>query len=205
VLGFESRQVRNIVRISPTEFTYETVQTDTTFGASTVIVTTWQVRTDPLRQDIDAVVTRGRVGEPERGLALKQVRRFTHDGKLIGSFSPVPAVLYLPLPVVESDTWTSVGTDPTTGQSLQHQGAMAGRARVDACGDVVDGWKIRSTETFSGEQTSTRDYEYIVATQLGGVLISEKINSTTPQGTLDAVFSLGQLEPDPLPRGGPGS
>jgi hypothetical protein len=203
VLGFETRLIRNPVRVSANDFTYETVQTDTTFGASTVVVTTWQVKTDPVRQDVDIFgAARTRVGEPERGLSLKQVRRFDRDGKLIGTFAPIPAILILPLPVVHGDTWTSVGTDPTTGESLQHQGTVAGRERVDACGDVVDGWKVDSTESFTGEQTSTREYDYIVATQLGAIVISEKINSTTPQGTLDAVFSLGQLDPDPLPREG---
>ena len=78
------------------------------------------------------------------------------------------------------------------------------RARIDACGDVVDGWSVEGTRTFSqGTAAGTpQNYDFVVATQLGAMLISEHIKATTAQGSFDGTFSLGQLDPDPLPKSG---
>jgi hypothetical protein len=84
---------------------------------------------------------------------------------------------------------------------LQHQAKVVKRERVDACGDVVDGWAVEATQTFSrgGQTAPPRTYRYIVAPQLGGLIISEQIHTTTAQGTTDVTLSLGQLQPSPLP------
>jgi hypothetical protein len=42
-------------------------------------------------------------------------------------------------------------------------------------------------------------YRYVVATQLGGLVISEERHVTSPQGNTDVTFTLGQLRPSPLP------
>jgi hypothetical protein len=115
------------------------------------------------------------------------------------SFSP--AVLYLPLDVVPGDSFNAVGIDPRSGSVLQNQAKVVKRERVDACGDVVDGWVVESTQTFSGSaQTAPpRTYRYIIAPQLGGIIVSEEIHTANPQGTTDVTLSLGQLKPAPLP------
>ncbi|HLF41313.1 MAG TPA: hypothetical protein VI854_07560, partial [Acidimicrobiia bacterium] len=110
-----------------------------------------------------------------------------------------PAVLYLPLQIEPGEQFSSVGIDPRTGQVLQHQAKVLNRERVDACGEIVDGWAVEATQTFSGQGTATRTYKYIVAPQLGGIIVSEEFHATTPQGTTDLVISLGQLKPSPLP------
>ena len=110
-------------------------------------------------------------------------------------------MLYLPLDIVPGEEFNSVGIDPRSGSVLQNQAKVLKRERVDACGEVVDGWSVESTQTFSGagQAAPPRTYRYIIAPQLGGIIISEEIHTTTPQGTTDVTLSLGQLKPAPLP------
>jgi hypothetical protein len=48
-------------------------------------------------------------------------------------------------------------------------------------------------------------YDYIVATQYGGMLVDERLTQPDPAGQtpspFDTDYSLGQLHPDPLPAG----
>jgi hypothetical protein len=84
---------------------------------------------------------------------------------------------------------------------LQNQAKVVKRDRVDACGEVVDGWAVESTQTFSGtgQTAPPRKYRYVIAPQLGGIIISEEIHTAGPQGNTDVTLSLGQVKPAPLP------
>jgi hypothetical protein len=229
VTGFEQRLVRNVVRLSPTEYTYETVQPE--LGSDVTTISTFKVRTDALSQTVAPPVAPPdpnhpprslpqpvqvpgtqpplpkapvpetlSVGDPERGISLIKLQRVDAAGNSTEvNFSP--GVLYLPLPIVPGEEWNAAGVDPRTGSVLQHQAKVVKRERVDACGDVVDGWAVEATQTFSrgGQTAPPRTYRYIVAPQLGGLIISEQIHTTTAQGTTDVTLSLGQLQPSPLP------
>ena len=140
------------------------------------------------------------VGDPERGISLVKLQRVDAAGNS-SELNFSPGVLYLPLEVVPGEEWNAVGIDPRTGSVLQNQAKVVKRDRVDACGDVVDGWAVESTQTFSGtgQTAPPRTYRYIVAPQLGGIIISEEIHTATPQGTTDVTLSLGQSKPSPLP------
>src|SRR5207244_13199533 len=98
-----------------------------------------------------------------------------------------------------------VATDPLSGSELQNHAKVVKRERVDACGDFVDGWVVEATQTFSGtaQTAPPRTYRYIVAPQLGGIIISEEIHTATAQGNTDVTFTLGQLKPSPLPPAPP--
>jgi len=110
-------------------------------------------------------------------------------------------VLYLPLDIVPGEEFNAVGIDPRTGSVLQHQAKVVNRERVDACGEIVDGWVVESTQTFSGTASAAppRTYRYIIAPQFGGLIISEEIRTATAQGTTDVTLSLAQVKPAPLP------
>ncbi len=144
------------------------------------------------------------VGDPERGISLMKLQRVDKAGNT-SELTFSPAVLYLPLEVVPGEEFNSVGIDSRTGSVLQHQAKVVKRDRVDACGEVVDGWVVESTQTFSsGAQTAPpRTYRYIVAPQLGGLIISEELHINTGAGTTDVTLSLGQLNPSPLPAAPP--
>jgi len=229
VAGFEQRLVRNVVRVSDTEYTFETVQPE--LGSDVTTISTFKVKTGAVSTTVTPPVEPPdpnhpprsvplpvqvpgtqpalpkapvpqtlSVGDPERGISLVRLQRVDAAGNSSEvDFSP--GVLYLPLAIVPGEEWNAVGVDPRTGSVLQHQAKVVKRQRVDACGDMVDGWAVEATQTFSGGgQTSPpRTYRYIVAPQLGGIIISEQIQTTTAAGTTDVTLSLGQLQPSPLP------
>jgi hypothetical protein len=228
--GFEQRLVRNVVKVSDTEYTFETIQPELVPGISTI--STFKVKTDAVSRSVTAPVAPPdpnhpnlpvtppappptlppgspalptapgsvRAGDPERGISLMKIQRVDAQGNS-SELTFSPGVLYFPLPVEPGEQFTSVGIDARTGAVLQHQARVLRRERVDACGEIVDGWVVESTQTFSGStQTSPpRTYRYIVAPQLGGIIVSEEIHVTSPQGQTDAFFSLGQVRPSPLP------
>ena len=88
-------------------------------------------------------------GDPERGISLMKLQRVDAAGNS-SELTFSPAVLYLPLEIVPGEEFNSVGIDPRTGSVLQNQAKVMKRERVDACGEVVDGWVVESTQTFSG-------------------------------------------------------
>jgi hypothetical protein len=220
VSGFEQRLVREVKKVSDTEFTFQTAQPE--LGTGVTVLQTFKVKTgavskaveppvrtiplerpDQLPKEVpfpsNPSVPSRQVGDPERGISLMRIERIDAQGNS-SALSFTPAVLYLPLPVVPGESFESVGIDPRTGQVLQHQAQVVRRERVDACGEIVDGWAVEATQTFSGQSsTAARTYRYIIAPQLGGLMISEQVKVTAPEGTLDVTFSLGQTKPVPLP------
>jgi len=231
--GFEQRLVRNIVKVSDTEYTFETVQPE--LDSKVTTISTFKVKIGAVSKTVTPpvqppdvthptspvplpVATPGlpvtppkppvpdsvSVGDPERGISLVKLQRVDAAGNS-SELTFSPGVLYLPLDVVPGEEFNAVGIDPRTGSVLQHKAKVIKRDRVDACGDVVDGWVVESTQTFSGPgQSSTpRTYRYIVAPQLGGIIISEEIHTSNPQGATDVVLSLGQLKPSALPPAPP--
>jgi hypothetical protein len=238
VSGFEQRLVRNVVKVSETEYTFETVQPE--LGTNVTTISTFKVKigavsknvtppveppnlthpTSPVPLPITPPGTQptlpkpplpGNVsaGDPERGISLVKLQRVDATGNS-SELTFSPGVLYLPLEIVPGEEFNAVGVDPRTGSVLQHQAKVIKRDRVDACGEVVDGWIVESTQTFSGpgitgpgQTAPPRTYRYIVAPQLGGIIISEEIHTSSPQSTTDVVLSLGQLKPVPLPPAPP--
>ena len=227
--GFEQRLVRNVKKISETEYTFETVQPE--LGSEITTISTFKVKIGAVSKTVSPPVqppdvtnptspvplpftppappvtipkpsVPGNVsaGDPERGISLMKLQRVDKAGNT-SELTFTPAVLYLPLDVVPGEEFNAVGIDTRTGSVLQHQAKVVKRDRVDACGDVVDGWVVESTQTFtSGAQTTPpRTYRYIVAPQLGGLIISEELHINTQAGTTDVTLSLGQLNPAPLP------
>jgi hypothetical protein len=227
--GFEQRLVRNVVKVSDTEYTFETVQPELDSRVTTI--STFKVKIGAVSKTVTPPVeppdlthptspvplpltppgppvtgpksplpSNVSAGDPERGISLVKLQRVdAANNRSELTFSP--GVLYLPLDVVPGEEFNAVGIDPRTGSVLQHQAKVVKRDRVDACGDIVDGWVVEATQTFSGPgQTSPpRTYRYLVAPQLGGLIISEEIHTSSPQGSTDVVLSLGQLKPSPLP------
>jgi hypothetical protein len=188
-------------------FTYDL----TTFAADgSKRVTTFQVKTGAVNALVDAPVgtTPAAGGEADRGVALAKIVDYDAAGKTTSTFTPQPVVLLLPLYVASNQQFQSVGVDPG-GASLVHNATVRSRKTVDACGDLVDGWEVDSTETFtdSAGLATSSSYIYYIATQLGGVLTYERI--APPDGTAagtsfpDAVteLTLGQLKPSPAGSG----
>jgi hypothetical protein len=208
--GFERRLIRNVEVVSETKddedkttaitFSYETVQP--AIGTNDVVVTTYQVKTNGTRPRVfspsgeDEVST----GDPEAGLTLKAVEVFDASGSRVSSFNPPVGLLLLPLRVVPGSEHQATAVDPRTRTQMTIGAAVIKRDRVDACGEIVEGWRVESTLTVnSPDGNFVRDYTYFVATQYGGVLIFEHIGESGSD--LELTYTLGQQDPDPLPEG----
>ena len=212
--GFVNRTLQNVSSITtspnrlsdpPNEtvtrtFTYE-MAAEAPDGGKQVV--TMEVRSNPQQQSatVPGVDRTLQVGEPQRGVSLAKVTNYDAAGKVIGAFTPTPAVTILPLDVFAGSDFTSVGVDPATGSTLVHQATVQKRIPVDACGDMVDGWQVTSQQVFTSAagQTSAVSYTYTVATQLGGMLIFEKsgppANAPTAAAADTVELTLGQLKP----------
>lgn len=203
-LRLEKRYLRKVEEISEREFTYETLQTDTT---GVISVTKWRVNSGGISQGVGggSGTTRRRYGESDAGISIERIDRYS-AGRLVGTFQPVSPVLYFPLPIAQGEEWTSTGIDINTGQSLEHSGKVIRRERVDACGDVVEGWLVEGAQSFRGaDGDRARKYDYIVGLAEGGVLLSERIETLASQGKPTVTtYELGQVKPDALEKGLPG-
>lgn len=196
ISGFDRRIVRNYNEISDTVFEFQTVQTK--LDSPNVIVSTFRVNTNPTQVAPGGavVIEEPRANEAEGGVALVKVEEFDQSGEAVGSpFEPTTGLLLLPLPVNSGEEYRSVANDPKTGQAIVHDAKVLGRTRIDACGEVVDGWEVEATQVRSDNESTT--YKYLVATQYGGLLIQEGQTGTTAEGgEFDLTFTLGQLDPD---------
>ena len=176
-------------------FTYK-VKTDLSVGGrGGYEVDTYQVKDHPITQGVGpSTANIGKqvvVGDPERGVALKKTELFSPNGTLQGSFEPTPGLLLLPLSVIEGEEFESVGIDAANGSVTIVDGVVGRRGSVDACGDVVDGWQVNTRQYFAGTNLNDptnaaklllTEYDYVVATQLGGILISEKVGKPPVDG-----------------------
>lgn len=197
---FERRILRNIKKESPTVHTYETVQPD--ISGKNVVITTFRVRTDALNRDSTGAglpVAGPRAGEPDRGVAITRIETQDAQGNTSSEFNPSTPVLILPLPVSTNEEYQSVGVDPVSGQTLVHKAKVLARERVDACGEVVDGWAVEAEQTSSDQDAPIVRYRYLVAPQYGGMIISEKLNYAAGGLDNEFLFRLGQIEPAALP------
>ncbi len=199
ISGFEKRLIRAVKAENNTTFTFETVQSE--MGSGQIVVTRYRVKTAPTQQRVGP--TDVRVGEPDRGIAIYEIERLDpKTGASVSTFTPNPPVLILPLPIVPGEAFEGVGFDATNGGSLRIQGSVRKRQQVDACGEVIDGWLVEGTRTSSGlspGSSASQPYHYIVATQLGGPIIQEYLESQDSQGSAKVTFRVGQIVPDPLP------
>jgi hypothetical protein len=200
IAGFHNRLVRS-VQGTLAEFTFQTVQPVLSGNE----VTTWRVRTDTPSEDVSGPGVRTVVGAPGRGIAIVGIERVDAKGQPTGfSFKPAVGVTIVPLPLRPGESFTSTDADPRTGVTLQNSAEVLRKERVDACGKVVDGWLVKGTLTRSttgSSGTVAAQYEYVVAPQLGGVLVRENVDRQgDPEDTVKATYTIGQLDPDPLPK-----
>lgn len=208
---FNRHQISNVSKITETPnaqtpdkptrtFTYD----EAAFFVDGSKLTSYQVKDNAPQQSVGVQTgQRASTGVPDRGVALTKVVDRNAEGKPVGlAFSPSTPVLILPLPVAVPTEFESVGVDPTTGSSLSIRGTVVGKERVDACGDVVDGWKVTSNQTFTtgDNRRFVSEVEYFVATQLGGIIIFQKaLPSAAVRAATDptVIDNLAQLDPTP--------
>lgn len=198
--GFERRLVRNVEQESDTVFTYEVVAP--LLGRNAVSITTYRVDTESVQYEPGGavVIDEPRANDPEGGLSIQNIVIQEDDGRET-SFNPSVGLLLLGLPVIPSEEFRSTAVDGRSGQSIIHDGKVLGRDRIDACGDLIDGWAVEATQARS-DSAGDVTYDYLVATQYGAMIIREHVVQTLADGSqIDVTYTLGQLDPDPLPEG----
>ena len=158
-------------------------------------------------QDQIPAPNRVRVGEPNRGLTLTGRTTYDGNGQAQGTFNPAPPALLLPFPVQVGDEWSSTSVS-NNGQTYRVAGIVNERESVDACGTMLDGWRAElDIVDASTAGAAQREEDLVVSTQFGGMPIAQRI---VEQGTdeagnpirLEAIYSIAQVEPDPIPEGG---
>ena len=211
VVAVDDRRIRDVENASNTQFTFTTVQYD--MLNEHTVVTDWQVRTDqPAVNQEDLPVqppsvggseqpAPPSVGAPDRGIAITGITRLNRKGETVAEFAPVTPLLVMPLPAVVGEQFQSSAVDPTTLQSVTFSGTVRPNERVDACGELVEGYLVAGTEQVNnGLGSGVYEREYVFAPQLGGMLVREAIKQDAGAIMLDVEFTLSQVEPDPLPR-----
>lgn len=209
-LPVSNRDERSItdVRALQARGDYEYKMTQQNLERSATWVLTFQVitsRPDP-PTNVNVVREQGTVN----GIFLVRWSKTFADQRT-ATFTPNPPILYLPLPVrVGFKLEEQVGVDPTTLDSFQHNLTVVERRRVDACGTLVDGWFVDGEQIFSGaSETWQRDFNYIVATQKGGIIVFEhvetpctaydaKAEACVPTGNIRYDTRITQTDPSPL-------
>lgn len=213
VEGFEERAIRNVTlqaadpaNANRIRFTYETVQPNPADDG--LVVTRYFVDTAATSSEVNNTVGSQRftVGAPERGIVIDSVTYTDENGTQVDGgrpFNPISGLLLTPLPIRTGETFQSVATDPTTQQTWVYDAQLVERDRVDACGEILDGWRTDGTLRVSGSQGGERSFSVIASPQFGGIVISERSAGTDADGTAyDITYSIGQLEPSPFPTAG---
>lgn len=210
---FVQRVVRRAKQVSETVFTYEIVEPGPN---ETTIVTTYQVKQErppvaPPTPPVEVVQPpRGSV-DPERGLVMK--RRVVLDATGSESpdyrvFDPQYGLLILPLPATPAENFSTTSTDRRSGDTYFAFNDVISTKRINACGEPVEGWEVRSSQSFTRADASAQEQvdprnpqiSYVVATQYGGLIVSENVAVAGDTGTQEYhTLTLASLTPLPLP------
>lgn len=165
----------------------------------------WSV-THVLTSDF-SVTTRYRLTDD----AVQVIELISRNAETERSVRPVPPVDLLQLNEGEGHEWSSAGVDSEESTAFQIDGRIERREAVDVCGELVDTYRVITTETLvnlvDGSVTSTNEpNRYNIATQFGGLIVeteqhyteqSRERDSGTPISiTYDFVSTLDSIEPD---------
>jgi hypothetical protein len=210
VTGFERRVIQNVqllqrdqqieaggnvVQREGVTFRFEMLQPDLRTGTPTL--TTYVVKTNGQAREQDPPVEEigsGTItaGEPERGVVIEKIESL--DGTTRSTFEPQTGLLLLPLRVRAGEKFRSVAVDPKSGQTLTLDGEVKFPQRIDACGEILEGWRVDSVLQSSTSDTPIK-YSYVIAPQFGAVLIAEEVERQSAEGTSKLSFSVAQKDP----------
>lgn len=197
-IGTERRVLADYAKISDAVFTYKSRYR--TPDLQQVVEDVYRVETAGTSvgttDGVASPVTGPRAGENDRGLLLVQRTVFDKNNKQVSQFAPASPLLVMPLPASSGEEWQSVSVDSKSGQTIIHRGKVTTTQRVDACGDLFDGWGVESTQTWvTAAGSSDVKYDYVVAPQYGAIILKEHFVQTVGTITADLTFQIGQLKP----------
>lgn len=210
VTGFEQRIIRNVevfqvdqqvavadnvVQREGKTYQYEMLLPDLSTGG--LVVTTYEVKTNGRSAFADDPVEEGggfrTAGEPERGLVLKKIA--PPEGNKGETFEPTTGLLLLPLGIRPGETFRSAAVDPRTGQTLQIDAKVMQPERVDACGEILEGWRVEGV--LSSNRAEPVKYSYVIGPQFGATFLSQTYERGEGAAKTSLTFSIGQKDPSP--------
>lgn len=198
VKGFEQRTLQNLQIESDDparlQYSFEMVQPEV--GSDAVVTTTFHVDTAATSRAVFSPADNTQIsgGAPERGLVIRSIVRKSKDGSTT-SFEANPGLLIAPLPIRVGEHFQSIAIDPKSQQTMRFTGDTIDRDRVDACGEILEGWRINGQLDIGGSSTETKTYSIIVSPQFGMQLIDEHVEGPVGLGTGKLDFSVGQKLP----------
>lgn len=153
------RTVGNIVRFSSTSFSFDVSE---------------------LLGDVTTTTTYDVVGSSllpaalPTGIYLKQVKSVR--GASTSTFAPTPELQLAAFPLMRGASVSSSGVDPRSATSMQFTSTVTGKARVDACGKVLDSWVLDLSAGKLVSPTQNLDFTatYAMGTQFGGLLLRDR-------------------------------
>jgi hypothetical protein len=140
------------------------------------------------------------------GIYIASVRTARSGGK-VEVFEPAsPGLRIFPTPASIGVVWDSVAVDPVRGAAMKLTGAIRERFRVDACGQLIEGWRSEVTiDVTSADSDYVVKADYIVIPQLGGLIAADKVDVTgryqgadVKQTGASSIKSLTPVRPAPV-------
>lgn len=227
--ALQGRAIRRVVRESPHQFSYEMVAPNP-YAENGSIVTSFRVNNNPelivnrrlQARTIGVVPVPGvdlRIANPsdQPGVFITRIEQQSATGNTISAFAPVQPMLIAPLDegiLRSGQTFNSFGIDATTGTVISNNGIVGRTSRVDACGEIVEGYAVTLRQILSDDirtegalfnvalAQETRGVDYIFSSQYGMLPISETLSLGDPNiddFAISARWELGGLTPKALP------
>lgn len=202
--GFETRWLRNVEaksdNVNPANnvknlvYTYEMLVPNRYIQGVTVLEFQVKTNAEAQREVNVQVGPRARTGEAERGLVLKRKTDIYGSGNRVEYDYTASGLLFLPLPVSPGEEFSSTAVNARNVQESTTYSATVGtKVQIDACGDLVEGWEVKGDLVDpDGEVT---EYNLVVATQYGVVIIQESQSWEDQTGKFRPVYTLGQVSP----------
>lgn len=150
---------------------------------------------------------------PDRGVFIARIITERSDGT--DAFVPTTPIKLLPFPGPEAGTnledetealvgreYRSSGTDPITQTTMFLEARIAAsKARVDACGDWVDGFEVEVLQGRIVGPTKQIDFtgRYVIAPQYGGLVVEDQIEMEGREG-LEQLSSTNRARINVVPR-----
>jgi hypothetical protein len=230
--ALESRAIRRFARQSDHQFSFEMVSPDALVPGNSVVTgfvvnTSSELlvnRTLPSRTigvvDVPGTDLRQTNPSDPSGIFISSVVQQDGSGKEISAFRPVRPMLVTPLDggiIRPGQAFNSVGIDASAGAVLANAGTVLRTSRIDACGEIVEGFAVLLKQTYTADiplddvsnalsryasRKETREVSYVFATQYGALPIGETLSigdvELDPTAFL-AKWELGGLTPTALP------
>jgi hypothetical protein len=110
------------------------------------------------------------------GIYLASVMTQEPDGT-IERFEPAsPGLKIFPTPAELGLLWNSVAVDAVHSAAMKLTGSIRERFRIDACGDLVEGWRSEVViEVTTPDSKYVVSADYIVIPDLGGLIGADKV------------------------------